>query len=433
MMKPLQILTRMERRKLVLGGAAAALLAVAVAFAIARTRQQATPRAPAEMPGTAGMQGMAGMDIGGGSIHLTADEIRTFGITFGTAEVLPLKKTIRTVGLVEVAETRLARVAPKFGGWVERVYVDFTGKPARKGEPLLEVYSPELVTAEEELLLAKGLKESVGQSSVEGVSAGAADLLESAMRRLRYWDISVSQIDEILRTGEVRRTLTLHAPVSGIVVEKNIVEGQAFMAGQTLYTIADLSEVWVNADVFETDVSLVHEGMPAEVTFAALPARVFRGRVEYVYRTLDEKTRSVDVRVAVPNPTGEIKPGMYATVKLVANLGEALTVPSSAILYAGERALAFVDMGGGMLMPHELTLGHQGEDNVQVLDGLEPGMRVVTSAQFLLDSESNLAEVMRAMMAQMNLSDVGRTDMPGMKMEMPGMPGMDTTGGRKEQ
>jgi RND family efflux transporter MFP subunit len=350
-------------------------------------------------------QEMEGMDMGStamdGSIRLTSDQVSTFGITFGTAEVRPLARTIRAIGLVEFDETRVAYVAPKFGGWAERLYVDFTGQIVRAGQPLLDVYSPELVTAQEELLLAARMAESAGTSRFEDVAEGARDLLESARRRLAYWDITDDQISRLLETGQASRTLTLHAPVSGVVMEKDVFQGQAFQPGKNLYMIADLSEVWVNVEIFETDVPLVREGMPAEISVASLPGETLTGTIEYVYPTLEDRTRSMRARVAVPNPGTRLKPGMYATAVLRAALGEALTVPSSAVLQTGERAVAFVDMGEGGIMPHELRLGQRGEGYVQVLEGLEPGHRVVTSAQFLLDSESNLAEVMRAMMAQL--------------------------------
>jgi Cu(I)/Ag(I) efflux system membrane fusion protein len=383
-----------------------------------------------EMNGSAAdsTDGMAGMEMGEGTIRLTADQIRTFGITFGTAETRPLEKTIRAVGLVNFDETRMAYVAPKVAGYVERLYVDFIGKPVSRGQPLLEIYSPELVSAQEELLLARRLDEKVGASGVEGVAAGSTDLLASAKRRLRYWDISEAQIERVLRTGQVQKTLTLHAPVSGIVMEKNVLEGQAVEPGDNLYMIADLSEVWVEAELFEADVALIQEGMPATIEVAALAGRTLEGRVEYVYPTLEEETRSMKARVSLPNPGGRLKPGMYATVRLERSLGEVLTIPTSAVLRTGDRAIAFVDLGEGRLMPHEVTLGLAADDYVEVVEGLEPGARVVTSAQFLLDSESNLAEVMRAMMTQMNLSDVGMEGMEGIE----GMEGPDTTGRREE-
>jgi RND family efflux transporter MFP subunit len=337
---------------------------------------------------------------------------------------------------VEFDETGMTYVAPKFGGWAERLHVDFTGQLVRAGQPLLDVYAPELVTAQEELLLAAAMLDSVGASRLNDVTGAAADLLASSRQRLEYWDVSEEQIERLLETREVRRTLTLHAPATGVVMEKNVFAGQAFQPGANLYMIADLSEVWVNAEIFEADAALVREGMPTEVTVEALPGRAFSGRVEYVYPTLRDRTRSMQARIALANPGARLKPGMYATVRLSADMGEVLTLPGSAVLYTGERAVAFVDMGGGSLMPHELELGVRGGDFVQVLSGVEPGQRVVTSAQFLLDSESNLAEVMRAMMAQMNLSDMGGMDMGdsgsmgGMDMGGGAMTPADTTGGR---
>lgn len=422
-------MNRMNRKGLFFGvGAAVASLMIAATLLLAGAKGQESSATPDQDAPTDGMEMAMPMD---GSIRLDPDEIATFGITFGSAEVRSLTKTIRTVGLVGFDETRMSYVAPKFGGWVERLYVDFTGQPVRRNQPLLEVYSPELVAAQEELLLAAGMLESVGESRVENVATGARNLLESARRKLRHWDISEDQIRRLLETGEVRRTLTLHAPVSGIVMEKNVVEGQAFEAGRNIYMIADLSRVWVNAEVFEAEAALVREGMPAEITVGALPGEVRSGRIEYVYPTLEDRTRSMRARVSIPNPGGVLKPGMYATVRFTSEMPEALAVPRSAVLHSGERAVAFVDVGGGRLAPRELRIGARGETHVHVLDGLEPGERVVTSAQFLLDSESNLAEVMKAMMAQMNMSDMEGMDMGGMDMEdgdMDGMGDMDMEG-----
>jgi Cu(I)/Ag(I) efflux system membrane fusion protein len=411
-----------------------AVLAVAAATACGDDEGSisATDDESGAVSGMKGMDGMAmDMDTEGGTIRLTREQMRTFGVTFDTIAVRSLDRTIRAVGLVDFDETRMAYVAPKFGGFVERLHVDFEGKPVSRGQPLLEIYSPELVSAQEELLLARRLDERVGASGVEGVSGGSARLFDSARRRLRYWDISEAQIERVLRTGEVQKTMTLHSPVSGIVMEKSVFEGQAVNPGESLYMIADLSRVWVEAELFEADAALVHAGMRATITVAALPGRSFSGVIEYVYPTLQEETRSMQARIALANPGGLLKPGMYATVRLERALGNVLSVPRSAVLQTGENAIAFVDMGSGRLMPHELTLGVAGTDHVEIVAGLELGQRVVTSAQYLLDSESNLAEVMRAMMAQMNLSDmdamdmggppVGSRDTTGMEMDMPGM------------
>lgn len=423
---------RIRNRRLLYFGVAIAVTALGLAAWVARSRQADGTGSPELPAGDAEMQtrAMSGMDMGApmdGSIRLTGREVLNFGITFGTAEVRPLTKTIRAVGMVEFDERRIAHVAPKFGGWVDDLHVDFTGQVVRRGQPLLDVYSPELVTAQEELLLAARMARAVAKSEVAGVVDGADELLASARRRLAYWDISEAQIDRLMETGEVRRTLTLHAPISGVVMEKAVAEGQAFRSGESLYTIGDHSSVWVNVEVFESDAPLIAEGTPAEVAFAGLPGRPLDGRVEYVYPTLEDRTRSMRARVSIDNPRGVLKPGMYATVTMDISLGEALTLPAPAVLHSGERAVAFVDMGDGRIMPHELTLGVSGREYVQVLDGIEPGQRVVTSAQFLLDSESNLAEVMKAMMAQMNMSDMEGMDMEG--ADEPAMEGMEPPSG----
>lgn len=372
----------------------------------------------------AGMEGMEGMDMStGGSVKLTANQIQEFGITFATVEQRTLEDEVRTVGIVNFDETRMAQVTPKFGGFVERLYVDFTGKPVRRGQPLLEIYSPELVSAQEELLLASRLDRSLGESTVPGVPGGSPNMSVAARRRLRLWDISEAQINEILRTGRTRRTLTLHSPVSGIVTEKKVLRGQAVQPGEQLYTIADLSEVWIEAELREADAGTVTEGTPATVEFAAFPGRPLAGRVEYVYPTLQQEARTMKARIAVPNPDGRLKPGMYATVRLRASSRTAITAPSSAVVQTGERAMVFVDMGGGKLMPHDVEIGRTAGDYTEILSGVEPGQRVVTSAQFLLDSESNLAEVMRGM-AGMGGSMEGM-DMDGMDMSGGSMKGMD--------
>ena len=385
-------------------------------------------RAQGKEPG--GGMAPGGMDMGGmnmsagGSVRLTAAQIREFGITFGSAEPRTLEEGVRTVGIVNFDETRIAQVAPKFGGFAERLYVDFTGRPVRAGEPLVEIYSPELVTAQEELLLAAGLDRSLGESSVPGVPAGRSRLADAAMRRLRLWDISEAQIREILRTGTIRRTLTLHAPVSGVVVEKQVLRGQAVQPGQTLYTIADLSRVWLEAEIREQDAGSVREGSAATVELAAFPGRPLAGRVEYVYPTLQSEARTLKARIAIPNPGGRLKPGMYATVRLASPSRIALTVPSSAVVPTGERAVVFVDLGGGKLAPQEVEIGRVAGEYTEIVAGVEPGQRVVTSAQYILDSESNMAEVMKAMMGMMG---------EGAEMDMGGMEGIDMSGGSGER
>jgi multidrug efflux pump subunit AcrA (membrane-fusion protein) len=389
------------------------IVALAIAaWAILSTRDDksgATAAARDEMSGMEGMAGMEGMDMSSsGSVRLDPDEIRTFGITFDFVEERTLESEVRTVGIVNFDETRVAAVSPRFGGYIERLYVDFTGKPVRVGQPLVEIYSPELVAAQEELLLAARLQETLGQTNVPGVPNNAPDLVRAARQRFALWDISDAQIEQILKSGTARRTLTLHAPVSGIVVEKNILAGQAVQAGEKLYTIADLSEIWIEAELREADAGVVEEGSAASAELAAFPGRPIAGRVEYVYPTLQTEARTLMARIAVRNPDLRLKPGMFATVRIFSPVRRALTVPTSAIVDTGERRVVFVDMGNGEIMPHEVEIGRTAGDYVEVLAGLEPGQRVVTSAQFLIDSESNLGEVMKAMMGQMSTSDIGR-------------------------
>ena len=399
-------------------GAISALLLVAFIIVLAK-RDSTTSKTTAQATaGSQSMEGMAGMNVTeNGSVKLTSDQVRTFGITFGTVEIRPLTPETRTTGVITFDETRIAQVAPKFGGFAERLYVNFTGQPVRRGQPLLEIYSPELVAAQQELLLAGQLQRDIGRSPVPGVSGNSGDLLAAAKRRLQLWDISEGQIDEILTTGRARRTLTMFAPVSGVVVDKKVVQGQATMAGETLYTIADLSDVWVDVQLREADAIAVSPGSAATIEVSGLAGRLFDGRVTYVYPTLDTASRALRARVVVMNPGGVLKPGMYATVRLQTPGRSALTVPSSAILRTGERNVVFVDMGNGELRPQDVEIGRSAGDYTEILSGLEVGQRVVTSAQFLLDSESNLGEVMKAMIGQMGAGDKARMgDMPGMDM-----------------
>lgn len=405
-----------RRRRLMLVAVAGIVIAGIAWTVVARRgddRQSAAgpPNADRAAGGMADMPGMGS----GGSARLTADQIRTFGITFATAEVRPLGSEVRASGSVAVDETRLSQVSLKIGGYVERLYVDFTGQPVRRGQPLLELYSPELIAAQEELLLAARLEQGAGRNAVPGFPADTATLIAAARRRFALWDISAAQVSEILRTGRPRRTLTLHAPASGMVLEKKVVAGQSVMAGDHLYTIADLSRVWVETALRDGDAPNVTVGSTADIEIAALPGRPFKGRVEYVYPTVEAEARTIRARIAVANTTGTLKPGMYATVRLSTPGRSVLAVPSSAIVRTGERSIVFVDMGGGELMTHEVTAGRVAGHFTEVLDGIDRGARVVTSAQFLLDSESNIADVMRSMAGQIGAGDLGdMKDMPGM-------------------
>jgi Cu(I)/Ag(I) efflux system membrane fusion protein len=341
-------------------------------------------------------------------VMLSDVEGQRIGVTYAVASVTPLTKEIRTVGQVTFDETRVKAISPKIDGWVERLYVDFTGQSVTVGAPLLSLYSPMLVTAQEELLLAKRLQTDVAQGS-EDVRSSATELLTSARRRLAYWDIAASDIARIEATGVVQRTLTLWAPVGGFVVEKNVLEGQRIMAGDALYKIADLSAVWVEGEVFEQDLPSVRLGQRAVAELEAAPGQRFLGRITYIYPTVNPETRTARVRVELANSQLRIKPGMYATLRItgVASVG-ALSVPRAAVLSTGERNLVFVKRGDGMLEPRLVEIGVATDDRIQILRGVAAGDTVVASATFLVDAESNLGTTLG-----------GMGNMPGMDMTAP--------------
>jgi len=324
------------------------------------------------------------------------------GITFGTVQVRQLSNEVRTVGAVLVNETRLAKVTTKISGYVEHLYVNFVGQPVRRGQPLAAVFSPDLVAAQQELVVASRLSKSIAGTSVPGVPGSSVDLVAAAKQRLRLWDISEGQIDALLASGRPLRTVTLYSPASGIVLDKKVVQGQAIQTGEELYTIADLSDVWVDAQLREADAGAVVVGTPATLEFTSYPGRIFAGRVTYVYPVLAEQARTVRARIAAANPSGLLKPGMFATVRLNTTARSALSVPRSAVVLTGDRTLVFVDKGGGKLGADTVQLGLAGSDYIEVVSGLRPGQRVVTSAQFLIDSESNLGEAMKAMAGMSN-------------------------------
>lgn len=323
-------------------------------------------------------------------VQLTPEQARAMGVTFTVVQRGPLARLVRTVGQVVPAEPNLADITTKIDGFVEQVFVDATGIPVQRGQPLLTLYSPMLVAAQEELLAAKRLAAAVDSTDVEAWRNAQA-LLEASRRRLSYWDISAQQIAQLERTGDVTKTLTLNASLDGIVLEKMVVAGQSVMAGMKLYRIANLSTVWIEGAVFEQDLGFVRVGAPVRVELAAYPGRPFAGRVSFVWPTVDEASRTARVRVALGNPTGLLRPGMYATLLLDAVVGhDVLSVPAEAVVMTGERNLAFVVGEGGALEPREIVLGARAGDRFQVLRGLIAGERIVATANFLVDAESRL-------------------------------------------
>ena len=327
-----------------------------------------------------------------------------------------LSADVRAAGTVMFDETKLAQVTPKFSGYVDRLYVNATGQPVQRGQPVAAIYSPDLIAAQEELLLAARLDTTLGRSTVPGVPSNTSDLLGAAKRRLRLWDISEAQIDDVLTSGTVQRTLTLYAPVSGVVTDKKAVQGQSIQAGEPLVTMADLREI---------DAGLVRAGDRVQLDFTAYPGVPFAGRVAYVYPTVAMESRTLRTRIVIPNRDGRLRPGMYATVRLTAPSRRALTVPASAVVRTGERTLVFVDVGTGQFRPQVVEAGRVAGDYTEILSGLDSGQRVVTSAQFLLESESNLGQVMKSMIStgagmggltDTPKGDKSKGDMPGMNM-----------------
>jgi len=326
------------------------------------------------------------------TIAIDPSTIQTMGIR--TAEVTrgPLRRLIRTVANVDYDETALADVTTKYKGWIEKLYVDATGALVNPGDPLFEIYSPELYSAQTEFLAA--LFAEPGTPSTEDHA-----LLESARTKLKFYDISDAQIAELEKARQAKKTLTISAPISGFVVEKNIVAGQMVDAGMKLYRLADIGVVWVYAQVYEQDLSAVQLGQEATMTLSYLPDRKFRGRVTYVYPTVDEKTRTARVRMEFHNPGYFLKPGMFATVELISDLApSALLVPDSAVLRSGQKNTVFIALPGGKFEARTVALGLSGEnDQDQVLSGLSEGERIVISGQFMLDSESQLREAIQKM------------------------------------
>lgn len=323
-------------------------------------------------------------------IKISTEKVQKLGVRTEVAQLRVLDKVVRAAGRIEPDERRIYAISPKFEGYVERLHVNVTGQPVSKGQPLFEVYSPELVSAQREYAIAaqgvESLKEAGGQAR-----DGMKQLADSSLLRLKNWDISEEQVKALAKSGEARRTLTFRSPVAGIVTEKKALQGMRFMPGEALYQVADLSAVWVVADVFEQDIGQVKTGAKAKVKINAYPDKVFEGTITYVYPTLKAETRTVPVRVELPNPGQLLKPAMFAQVELpVGAKGEVVTVPTSAVIDSGTRRIVLVQAKEGRFEPREVKLGQRSDNYVEVLDGVKDGEPVVVAANFLIDAESNL-------------------------------------------
>jgi len=336
----------------------------------------------------------------GATVQIDPTVVQNMNVVTAEVERGDLRREIRTVGYLDYDQEKMVSVTTKYPGFVEKVYVNYVGEPVRKGQSLFEIYSPELVQTQEELLSALAYGRRLGDAPAD-VRARAAALAEAARRRLAFWDISADQIEQLEATGEARRTLTVNAPAKGVVMMRmNGLEGMAVKPGMELFHIADLSSLWLSVEVFEDQLPWLALGSEADITLSYFPGEVFRGKVRFVEPEVAEKTRTVGLRLEVPNRDGRLRAGMYATVRFEPRVAhDAVTVPSLAILRTGERNLVVVDLGGGRFAPREVVLGAEGDRRIEVLSGLEAGERIVTSAQFLIDSESNLREAIQKLLA----------------------------------
>jgi membrane fusion protein, copper/silver efflux system len=331
-----------------------------------------------------------------GTVKISPRRVQTLGVRTAPVELRKLARTIRAVGTVQADERRLFVINTKFEGWIEKLRVNATGQSVRRGEPLMEIYAPDLVIAEQEYLLA--------WRSLQGMKAATPDtrdaakqLADAALSRLRNWDIPDDQVRELQRSGKMTRTLALHSPADGVVLEKMAVEGMRFMPGEPLYRIADLSTVWIIADVFEQDLGALRAGEDAKITVNAYPGGAFDGRVSFIYPTVSQETRTGKVRIVTANGDGRLKTGMYANVALDAALGEGpvLVVPDSAIIDSGNQQIVLVERGEGRFQPRQVQLGAHADGSYEVREGLSADERVVVSANFLIDAESNLKAALK--------------------------------------
>ncbi len=429
----------LRRKGLIVGVAAAGLFVGAIAgfFGAHRVMSDMSETKNSEgvqgheMEGMDGMKGMAGMgDMKGmsmegaksvrdkepipgtsaaapGAVVVPAVMSQLIGVRSAPVALATLAEEIRTVGTVGYDERSFAQVTLKISGWIRKVFINSAGRPVRKGEPLFTVYSPDLLATQDEYLLALKMRAQLTASPLDEVKTNADALVASARERLRLWDVTDAQIEALERRGQADPVLTVYAPSSGIVMKREALPGKYVEPGTILYEIADLSMVWISADIYESEMAATKVGQPATVVFAAYPGETFSGKVAYIYPTLNTEARTVRVRLEFQNPGLKLKPGMYGNVTLKTNTVKTLVVPKEAVLETGLRQLVFLDRGQGRYEPVSVKLGRRSQDVVEVMEGLKEGDRIVTSANFLLDAESKLtsASSMQVMMGRIGMGD----------------------------
>lgn len=334
----------------------------------------------------------------------------------------PLTPGVRATGLVVADETRQTDVTMKIDGWIERLHVDYTGRAVRRGEPLFTLYSPEMVAAQEEYLLTIQARGRFASSQVADAGPIAARLVEAARERLRAWDLPDAHIEQLERGGAVLRTIAFPSPASGVVIEKMAVEGMRVMAGQTLFRLLDLSRVWVEADVYEGELSLLAPGTEARVHIDAFPGERFSARLAFVSPTVDQATRTVRARFELPNPGGRLRPGMFAAVDVTGRAREALTIPADALIQTGRRTIVFLSEGDGYYTPRDVHVGARVDGQVEILDGLREGDRIASAALFFLDSESQLRAALEGYAPSLGEPAGGAAGMAGLQIDLTSEP-----------
>jgi len=334
--------------------------------------------------------GMKMTEIPADSVVVSPERQQISGVRYGRVEYRNLEKAIRTVGRLDFDEKKISTVNPKIGGWIEELYVDYTGKMVRKGQPLLSIYSPELVSTQQELILALKAREILSKSPIAEVAGGGDSLVEAAKKRLLLWDITPQQIEALEKTGEIRKSMVLFSPADGFVLEKMAFKGMSIMPGTALFKIGDLSSIWIIADIYEFELPFVQVGQKSVISLTSFPGETFEGAVTYIYPALDPKTRTAKIRFDLPNPEFRLKPEMWAQVELKVPLGRKLVVPEEAVMDSGTMQMVFVDRGQGHFESRHIQVGSKVQGYYEVISGLKQGERVVTSANFLIDSESQL-------------------------------------------
>jgi Cu(I)/Ag(I) efflux system membrane fusion protein len=322
-------------------------------------------------------------------VRIDSDKIQKLGVRMAEVAEGEISRTVHAVGVVEADERRLSAVSLKFDGFIETLYVNATGQQVSRGQPLFDLYSPDLLSAQREYLTARNGLAALA-SSEPWMQDSIRELAQSGLEKLRNWGVSETELRNLEQHGKARRTLVIRSPATGIVMEKTALAGMRAAAGDTLFKIADLSSVWVTAEVYEQEIGLVSAGQPVRVMLDAYPGRPFEGKVTFIYPTLNAETRTVKVRIELPNPQGLLKPMMYAHVEMATAARQALVVPRSSVLDGGKQTLVMVERGEGRFEPRPVTLGMRGDDAVEVLAGVRRGEKVVVAANFLIDAESNL-------------------------------------------